>query len=166
MKKLAASMTMLLVAAWSGGSYAQEASPAPRVRHAIDAHDIMLASGLVTFGAAYWAGGYVGMTSELDSDQLLLIPLAGPWLSLSDRDDCGGPRGHSCGSDATIRGLMIADGIVQAAGALLVLGSFFVPSASPAPAARPRVEAASPLQISVSPARTGNGWGLAAVGRF
>jgi hypothetical protein len=163
--KSAALALVLLAATWSGQSYAETGAATP-ASTPLEARDGVLVGGLVTFGAAYWAALYVGGTSDLTPDHLMLIPLAGPWLSLAERAPCGGERAPSCGSDATFRTLMVVDGVAQAAGALIVLAAFLMPRRNPAPAPGPTPLTPSLFHVSLTPARTGSGWGLAAAAHF
>lgn len=169
--KRAAMTALALAVSWSGIARADEprAEAPSRERAAdttvptkldLDARAGLLIGGLATFGAAYWPALYVGGTSDLTSDHLMLVPLAGPWLSLAERSPCGGFRAPSCGSDTTSRALIVTDGIVQAIGALLAIGALTVPPSKTQTAA----PAASSVHVSLAPTR--DGWALAAVARF
>jgi hypothetical protein len=54
----------------------------------------------------------VAMASSNPSDQFLWIPVAGPWLDLAD-------RAHEPATATTV--LLVADGLVQAASALMII---------------------------------------------
>ncbi len=129
-----------------------------------DAAGVLIA-GATTFGAAYWAALYVGGTSELASDSLLLIPVAGPWLSYARRSPCGETRGPLCSNDKIYRPLIIADGVLQAVGVVLVGVSLLMPRTAPPPEAVP-VAAAPSGALRVSLTRVGTGWGLGASAGF
>ena len=71
---------------------------------------------LLVFGSAMlfsslFPSHIVALASSNPSDQFLWIPIAGPWLDLAD-------RGH--GQVTTTSVLLITDGLVQAASALVI----------------------------------------------
>ena len=87
----------------------------------------MFSSGAVTFLAAYAASAIVAGNSNTQGDNRLYVPVAGPWLDLSDRKDCGGVLAPCGNNETTYKVLLVADGIVQAAGVLGMIDGLFVP---------------------------------------
>jgi hypothetical protein len=120
----------------------------------------MLTSGIVVFGVSYGSAVLVGATSDRDSDRHLMVPFAGPWISLADRDGCNATS-EDCDGETLNKVLIGADGVFQAVGGLLVIGAFLNPQERTT--SRTNVSQAS---LQVTPA-VGNGlWGLAAFGKF
>ncbi len=95
----------------------------------------LMASGAVALAAAWLTAATVAYAA---ADDALVAPLAGPFVYLA-RHHLDGPRA----------GLLITDGLVQAAGLALAVIGFFV---------------ASP--VVVAPAPLAGGAGLAAAGHF
>jgi hypothetical protein len=121
----------------------------------------MVGSGLVIFGLSYVPAMVVASTSALDADRTLFVPIAGPWIDLTQRPGCGPTE--SCNSENTAKVFLVADGVFQAIGAVTIVGGLLttshetrtVRSAKPGPA------------VHVSPAQMGNGgYGVAATGTF
>jgi hypothetical protein len=74
-----------------------------------------LVGGSVLFGVGYGAALYVGQKNGfLDERGWLAVPVAGPWIVLASKSDLS-----SWG--------MVADGITQAGGGLIIVGSFVYP---------------------------------------
>jgi hypothetical protein len=118
----------------------------------------LVGSGLLTLGLSYGTSVVVGATSDRASDQFLFVPLAGPWMDLATRD-C---RGAPCDLDEVgNRVLLVANGIVQAAGALEILAGF----AMPVTRTVTRV-AQVPKGVHVTPTAGPGAVGLAAYGAF
>jgi hypothetical protein len=113
----------------------------------------MVDSGLTTFGLAYVPAVFVDLTSTLPADHTLIVPLAGPWIDLTQRRNCS--PATSCNAENTDKVLLVTDGLFQAIGALTVVGGFLAPVA---------VETGS---VRIAPARIGGrAYGLVAVGKF
>jgi len=121
----------------------------------------MLVSGLGTFGISYGVADVVGLTSDLDADHRMVVPIAGPWLALSGRGDCGPGTPRSCDARTTNEVLIVADGVFQGLGALLVVEAFLNPET-----VTTRRASAPPPRIQVAPTFGSNGYGLAAFGNF
>jgi hypothetical protein len=123
----------------------------------------MLGSGVVTFGLSYGSAVVVGATSSRPEDHHLFIPLAGPWVDLVNRGDCGGLTGRSCDTETTYKVLLVVDGLFQGLGALAIVDAFLTPerhvvTRTAATPDRPRVR--------VAPGGVGTGYGMLAVGSF
>lgn len=84
----------------------------------------LMSSGALMFGIAYGTSVVVGLASDRQSDQYLYVPLAGPWMDLARREPCYG----FCGvQENTNRVLLVANGLIQAAGAIQILGGLLAP---------------------------------------
>ena len=120
----------------------------------------MLASGLVVFGVSYGTAAIVGMTSDRDSDRHMIVPFAGPWISLAERDGCDASN-SGCDGETFKKVMIGADGVFQAVGGLLVLGAFLNPEERTV--SRTSTAGAT---LHVTPAVGGGLMGLAAFGQF
>lgn len=85
-------------------------------------------TGALVFGAAYGASAITAAsTDDTRGNHRLYVPLAGPWLALSDRGSCDVTLSR-CDNETTAKILLIADGVFQAAGVLGMLDGIFQPS--------------------------------------
>jgi hypothetical protein len=119
--------------------------------------------GIFTIALPYFASVGVAMGSEVDHD--LYIPVAGPWLDLAHRPECGSYQYSTCNSDMEpfYKVLLIEDGILQGIGALEMLAGL----ASTSPAHRTEAARPSKPTLRVAPAPVGrSGYGIGAVGTF
>jgi hypothetical protein len=144
-RALVASAAAALTAVWSSAAFAADdayGSPAttrgsaPQVIIGAPARDVvtyeekgpntaLLSSGALMMGLSYGGSVVVAATSDRPEDQKLFIPLAGPWMDLSNRTPC---RGYDCGVNETVnKVLLVTDGIFQGVGALQILGGFLFP---------------------------------------
>jgi hypothetical protein len=125
----------------------------------------LIASGLLTFGVPYLASVSVAAQSQHVGDSRLFIPVAGPWMDLNDRPDmCRGRHTTGCDQDTSDRVMLIANGVLQAAGALQILGGFLFPETRTV-----TTVAATKVtpEMTITPFSAGVGsYGLGAVGRF
>jgi hypothetical protein len=122
----------------------------------------LMAGGLLVTGLAY---GGAALTSTLSSDwpgsSELLIPIAGPWMSLG-KSAC--PTSEpDCGATLYIRGFLVAlDGLMQIGGlGILGEGLFMKTEVGPAPTTPPQARWIRPVPIVTA---TTTGFGL--VGTF
>jgi len=105
-----------------------EGTPLPEGYHVeARANRGLIRAGVVTLGLPYLVSAMVGLSQDLKgSSAWLLLPVAGPWLTLSSRRtrcrEIGDPTfgGSDCFADEYGAGLLIADGAVQTLGALLI----------------------------------------------
>src|SRR5262249_60754595 len=81
----------------------------------------LLMSGLVGFGASYGAAVIVAASSDHQGDNRLYVPILGPWLDIADRGDCP-VRSSKCDNETTNKVLLAADGVIQGASALAIVG--------------------------------------------
>lgn len=86
----------------------------------------MLASGVVLFGASYGGSVIAASQSDNEHDDRLYVPIAGPWLDLAERGDCN-VENEACDNETTTKVLLVADGVFQAAGAAMMVGSVLFP---------------------------------------
>ncbi len=84
----------------------------------------MMTTGFTVFAITYGASVAVGASSERPGDRYLFTPVVGPWLSLANRDCNRDPCGYDEDSN---RILLVADGVLQGLGALLLVGGLFIP---------------------------------------
>lgn len=83
----------------------------------------LLITGFALLALSYAPAAVIAATSDRDADEKLYYPVAGPWLDLNHRGCAANP----CDNNDLNRGLLVADGIVQGAGALGVLLSLVLP---------------------------------------
>jgi hypothetical protein len=123
-----------------------------------------LTVGYLTLGATYGAAFIVAARSSDPGNVWLTVPIAGPWAALLDHQSCGGTSGRSCNAQTVTSSLIVADGVGQALGALLIVGNWFTSSS----AAQSRVDGPAPVaSLRVSPVSMGSGaYGLLAFGSF
>lgn len=118
----------------------------------------MFVTGAVLLGAGYGAGAIAASQSEREGMDRLYVPVVGPWLALNDRGSCPVER-ESCDNETTAKVLIIGDGIIQAAGAFLMLDAALFPKT-----VHRTIPAAA---FNLKPIRVGqDGRGLAYTGRF
>lgn len=136
---------------------AEEAQEAPASRVRIEdrgPNRLLMATGLATFGFSYSVSAYVGAASQRESDRFLVVPAAGPFIALVERDACGTAATGACTNEMTYEGLLVASGVMQLAG-LAQIGLAFI--------TRERREVERPL---VMPQALRGGAGLGAVAQF
>lgn len=119
----------------------------------------MLIGGATVMLLSYAPSAYIGAISRRPSDRVLLVPVAGPFIDLSQRASCQPPQGSEllpvdpCLEEKASRGALIASGAIQSLGALLfVIG---LPT-------RPHVVETAKPTFKVVPTRNG----AAAMGTF
>ena len=174
------SLTTMALAAWSGSARAQDqvapvasaATVAPMApvpvttettSQATGPSMMMVGSGVAIFGLSYAPAFIVGLTSGLDADHTLLVPLAGPWIDFAQRPGCGG--GSRCNTENTNKVLLATDGVFQALGALTVIGGFLTPAHQEVQVQRATADAGPTFHFS--PAQVGaSGYGMLASGAF
>lgn len=116
---------------------------------------------LLITGSALLVGTYV-TTAALagangpDKDKNLYIPVVGPWLNLADRTTASGRAG-----DTRDTVLIAGSGVLQGAGAALLITSFFVPEKVPAA----RISAGN-VKMQITPTAAPGAGGLGAIGTF
>jgi hypothetical protein len=123
----------------------------------------LIGTGLVTFALSYIPAVIVAGESRQPADRHLYIPVAGPWMDLANRPDCG-PRGSvTCDTETTNKVLLAVSGVFQGLGVLTTLAGLF----STEHEGPQTVEAQTKPSVHVSPAQMGaGGYGLAAFGTF
>jgi hypothetical protein len=120
----------------------------------------MVGSGVAIFGLSYVPAVVVGGASGLNADRALFVPLAGPWIDLTQRPGC--PVGTSCNAETTDKVLLVVDGIFQGIGALTIVGGFLTTAHRTKTVTR-----SADLTLRLSPTQLGNGgYGMMALGTF
>lgn len=120
----------------------------------------LIASGVILFGASYASSLVVAAgTSDYDRDKKLYIPVAGPWMDLSERKgECGhGNNAPSCNHEDLYDVLLVADGIAQGVGALQILGGFVFPV---------HRTVVTEAKVVITPRLSPNMLGVSAIGLF
>lgn len=87
----------------------------------------MIGTGFALLGGTYLASAIVAGTSQHPGDEHLYIPVAGPWIDLANRGDCGAGFARSCDNENTNNALLIGGGILQGVGVLTMIGGFLSP---------------------------------------
>jgi hypothetical protein len=124
----------------------------------------LLASGVIVLGGSYAASVIVAGTSDHDGDHHLYVPIAGPWLDLTNRGSC--PVGSTaCDNETTYKVLLVIDGVLQAAGALQIVGALLSPEPQDVTTER-TAHAQSAFLIAPTRMGMGAGYGVAALARF
>ena len=85
----------------------------------------LIASGVFTLGVPYLISVFGALASERSGDAYLYVPVAGPWIDWIERGGC--EANASCGNETAYRVALIADGLLQTAGALEIIGGFAFP---------------------------------------
>jgi hypothetical protein len=120
----------------------------------------MVGSGLAIFGLSYLPVAVVGASSGLEADRALFVPLAGPWIDLTQRPGC--PQAGSCNAEVTAKILLVTDGVLQAVGALTIVGGLLTTAHETR-----TVRSASGVTVRLAPGKlSGGGYGVLALGEF
>jgi hypothetical protein len=127
----------------------------------------VLVSGVFLLTASYAPSAYIGMRSPRESDRILAVPAAGPWIDLANRGRCV-PEAtpiklpvDSCLPETLARAALVTAGVVEDLG--VVLTAVGIP-AYPRGSSGERSAAAAPSGVHVTLVPTGTG--AAAVGTF
>ena len=121
----------------------------------------MLGTGVVVTAGTYVASIIVGAESNKHGDEKLYIPLVGPWLDIGERGGC--PLGaSSCNGETGNKVLLIADGVGQGLGALMIVASILAPERE---VRRISTASAKPT-LRFTPVTYRGGSGIAAFGTF
>jgi len=124
----------------------------------------MLTSGAFAIGVPYVASVIVAAESNHPGDKNLFIPVAGPWLDLSQRH-C--PMAGTCGNEGLYTGLLIANGIFQGVGALQIAGAFLFPETITVTEHARDGSTRTVASLRFTPAMVGGaGYGVSANGAF
>jgi hypothetical protein len=115
--------------------------------------------GAVLFGASYGAAVVAASRSDREADDRLYVPLLGPWLDLADRRDCD-VEISSCDNETTLKVLIVTDGVLQAAGAFMMLDAILFPTVHRSSTTTAALEHVKPIRVG------DGGRGLAVSGKF
>ena len=156
---------LVVALAWSTSSFADDSAPpgAESTHTATSGGGALIAAGVITFGLAYVPAVSTATTSQLPIDRQLLVPVAGPWIDLASRPNCG-PTGISCNAEIANQALLIVDGFFQGLGLIQILaGVGQVSRDMSTPVAKIDLKPS----VRLRPAQIGSGgYGLAALGKF
>ncbi len=133
----------------------------PRYEYETGPDPKLLRNGLWTLSVTYGASIVVAVVSPRASDDYLFIPVAGPWIDLSRRDD--DPQ-RDTKYEVLNKALLIADGVAQALGAANIALSLIFPETRLVEQARRDNTAAFALRAQ--PIITRHMIGLGAYGHF
>jgi len=104
------------------------ATPAPQSDVVYDRWNMpVFVSGALTFGASYGAAAIASGARNHPGADRLVVPLAGPWLALSDWGHCP-IASPDCDRNTTDKVLLVVDGVFQAAGLVTMLDGLLDPS--------------------------------------
>jgi hypothetical protein len=124
----------------------------------------LVTAGLIVTSISYVIGVMAATATDFEnSSTYMLIPIAGPWLTLGRRhnshcsDSSSASEGLHCVGDAVVIMGLIADGVVQVIGGSLLIAGY---------AARQTRLVRSDLAWSVFPRRIGSGYGFGAHASF
>jgi hypothetical protein len=122
----------------------------------------MVGSGVGIFALSYLPAVVVGATSGLNADRTLFVPVAGPWIDLTQRPGCA--PGTSCNGENTAKVFIVVDGVFQAIGALTIIGGF-LSTAHETTTVRTAADLRPTLHLT--PVQMGQGgYGMQAIGTF
>jgi hypothetical protein len=123
----------------------------------------MLITGGSIFLGTYAASAVQGAISNTDADRNNFIPVAGPWMNLSERQCNLG----DCGTREDVHNLLIiGSGVAQAVGVGLSIASLFVPEERDRYEAKAKEKKVAKPQMTVTPVSLQGGGGLGAFGTF
>jgi hypothetical protein len=138
------------------------AMPQDKLREETRPNASVIASGLIIFGVPYAASVASFGTSKHQGDENLWVPVAGPWLDLANRGTLPRLRVEREDEFAN-RGLLVADGVFQALGALAIVVGFLSPEVRTTQV----VDETAKSQLRMTPMKLGrSGYGIGAVGKF
>ena len=125
----------------------------------------LLRSGAFALAVPYVSSVIVAAESNHPGDGALYVPVAGPWMDLSDRHCAVGER---CNHEGLYKGLLIADGIFQGIGAVEIVAAFLSPETV---TTREVVSGAgtrglTAAALRVTPVFSGSSLGIATMGSF
>ncbi|HTB72581.1 MAG TPA: hypothetical protein VK762_05040 [Polyangiaceae bacterium] len=138
-------------------------APAEKQNSEVASPSNLFVAGVVTFTLSYLPALMSAGNSSLAVDRQLYVPVAGPWLDLAMRPNCG-PGSMSCNAETVNQGLLIADGFFQGLAVVQLIASLgaLAHDSTGADAA-----AEDKSGVHVRPAQVGRGaYGLAAIGKF
>jgi hypothetical protein len=147
----------VVVERWPDRAPAESPSPA------IGTGGTLLLSGVVTFGLSYVPAVMTASESTFAIDKQLYIPIAGPWLDLASRPNCG-VGSLSCNAETGNQALLVVDGVVQGLAVIQVLAGLGAVAHDTATAV---AKSDDKPTVHVRPTRlAAGGYGLAAIGKF
>jgi hypothetical protein len=115
-----------------------------------------LAGGLFFFGS--YGAAYAVALSMPSQLSWLYVPLVGPWGALG--------KANLFEQDLTVKALLVTDGAMQAAGAILWLSGYLLRGEQLLRLSADSVQSATLGQVYVAPVRTEDGFGVNVGGLF
>ena len=151
----------LPVAAMLGVCSIIRAQPAQlEIRKVDDAMNTPLfVTGTATLVISYAVAAGVAASTDRESNNRLVIPIAGPFLALHERESCDRLT-ITCDRELTSKVLLAVDGAFQIAGVIGIIDAFVEPTH------HDEVRLVYDTQIHVRPMTVANGPGLGIAGRF
>jgi hypothetical protein len=126
----------------------------------------LVIGGLITFGVAYGASVIVAAEANTKFDNYLYIPIAGPWIDIGNRPDCGGVLQPRCSTEWGRKAILVANGILQAAGAGATILGFVLPGKR-TEIVTAKSSRADKARVHLAPSQVGaDAYGVAAFGDF
>jgi hypothetical protein len=153
----AATLAVLAIALPSRADETRSIVPVYRGERPAGPDPLLVTTGAVMFGLPYAGSVVAAAKSEIPADRWLYVPVVGPFGSLAQRETCQDP---GCkGNPSTVALPLVLDGLVQAAGAYILVHSLVGTSA---PSAPPPTGA----HVHVVPSAYVGGAGVSAFGSF
>jgi hypothetical protein len=122
----------------------------------------ILWSGIGGFLGAYIPAVIVAIGTSNTENNRLYYPVAGPWLDLAKRPQCGSSPRTSCATEDWYEALLVIDGVVQALG----VGAIAVGAVVPEKRTRVVTATRPKPRVGVAPLFTRSAYGLTAFGDF
>jgi len=135
----------------------------------------LVISGSIIFGVPYFLSLSVAASSKTEADRWLYVPLLGPFIDLGNRKESCSTIGNgnfgsttTCSEDSSVRFFLMTDGLMQSAGALMLILGFALPQRVLVRDDAPYVGATrSHFAWSIAPQKMGRaGYGLGFAGTF
>jgi hypothetical protein len=126
----------------------------------------LLIGGLIAFGGSYIPSVIVAAEANTSFDNFLYIPIVGPWLDLANRPQCGGRLQPACSTEWGRKAILVANGIIQAAGATAIVLGIVLPGRH-SELVTAKLGRAQELRMNIVPSQvSADGFGLTAIGDF
>lgn len=141
--------------------------PEPRYRVVHDSYNApVFATGALVFAATYGASVITAATTNGErGNNRLYVPVVGPWLALNDRGSCDITR-TACDHETTVKVLLIADGVFQAAGIVGMLDGLLQPSSHREVLVETRLDRKTRIRPTMVSSASGSSPGVAVLGHF
>ncbi len=125
---------------------------------------LLVMTGAVLFGIPYGVSIPTAITSDINADKYLYIPVGGPVVDLIVRNTCSTP---GCKGDVgTVAAPLIIDALAQAGGVAVLVTAFTSPGRPPVSALTSKAEPPRPRVRVMPTGYAGGGGGITAFGTF